>query len=205
MRKNNNFWVDQSNNAWSCATHTKEEAIKKSRTLKNCNFCLDCENLTDCNHCIECSSCKDCYSCHNCTDCYACLHCDSLHKVRLGICSRESKDCIAISHCAHVSNVHKAEHCRSIDLPEKDSILFTVQAHAPVNQDIVATVALTGEGNVYVASSTPDGPGTTYTMEEFLETDEQNSDATSFIAHRNYVLTAFRIIDAAQQLIRSSE
>lgn len=205
MRKSNNYWVDQNNNAWSCSTHTKEEAIKKSLTLKNCSFCLDSENLTDCDHCIECSNCEDCNSCHSCTDCCACLHCENLHKVNLGIYSRDSKDCIAIAHCAHVSNVHKAEHCKSIDLPEKDSILFTVQAHAPSNQDVVSSVALTGEGNVYVVSSTPSGPGTTRTLEEFLEADEQDSDITSFIAHRNYVLTAFRIIDAAQQLVRSSE
>lgn len=69
----------------------------------------------------------------------------------------------------------------------------------------MSSVALTGEGNVYVVSSTHSGTGTTRTLEEFLEADEQDSDVTAFIAHRNYVLTAFRIIDAAQQLVRSSE
>lgn len=75
------YWIIGSNR-WSKTLYTKEEAIKLSKTLINCENCEDCRycrDCVDCNYCEHCQNCKNCDFCSWCSDdhnksCYGMLY-----------------------------------------------------------------------------------------------------------------------------------
>jgi len=85
LKKDNEEWVDNNGNRWSTLSHTREEALAKSKTLVYCFNCICSDN---CKNCIECDYCEDCENCLNCldcgdnsknlVDCRSCYRCDTL-------------------------------------------------------------------------------------------------------------------------------
>jgi hypothetical protein len=69
-------WFDENDNQFSFDRYTYEQAVKASRSLKNCELCYDCEN---CENCVECAECKNCVNCVNCTYCENCINCENCH------------------------------------------------------------------------------------------------------------------------------
>jgi len=47
MKKINDHWVDENNNSWGLQ-YSKEEALKKSKSLINCSGCSDCSGCSRC-------------------------------------------------------------------------------------------------------------------------------------------------------------
>jgi hypothetical protein len=113
MRKVGKAWVDKNNNTWEEIYFTKEEAIKASKTLKDCYNCVNCKN---CVSCRSCATCKDCVSCFNCSDCYNCSSC--LYSAHCGHCKGcnycgscysciNCEACTECNYCKQCSNCHK--------------------------------------------------------------------------------------------------
>ena len=75
ITKQNNYWIDENNNKWNANIYTKEQAIKYSRSLVNCNDCSDCSDCSYCNGCNDCSDCSYCNGCSGCRDCSGCSGC----------------------------------------------------------------------------------------------------------------------------------
>ena len=77
MKKINDFWVDEHNNKWNCATTTREQAIRNSENLihcTDCTNCISCADCTGCRYCIECSCCRNCVGCTCCSYCISCKY-----------------------------------------------------------------------------------------------------------------------------------
>lgn len=85
------YWADDNFNYWSAREYTESEAFGISKTLKNCSFCVDCDNLSNSSNCLKCSSsfnlvnCSFCYHCKNSQylfNCKGCVNCCNLNATR---------------------------------------------------------------------------------------------------------------------------
>ena len=79
---------------------SREVAETALRSLKNCDYCINCSDCSgcsgcsDCSRCSGCSRCSDCSGCSRCSDCSGCSDCSR--------CSRCS-DCSGCSRCSDCS------------------------------------------------------------------------------------------------------
>ena len=97
ITKQNNYWIDENNNKWNANIYTKEQAIKYSRSLVNCNDCSDCSY---CRGCSSCRGCRDCSGCRGCSYCSNCSYC------------RGCSYCRYCSDCGDCSNCNDCSYCR---------------------------------------------------------------------------------------------
>lgn len=81
MEKIDGYWVDENRNKWNTILYTEQEALQHSKSLVNCEGCINCVDCIYCKGCINCIRCKfcrdceNCEKCHNCTDCKFCKNC----------------------------------------------------------------------------------------------------------------------------------
>ena len=59
-------------NYWSKDKYSYDEAVELSKTMVNCDNCLDCSDCVDCKKCVDCNSCDNCENCDGCIDCKYC-------------------------------------------------------------------------------------------------------------------------------------
>jgi len=103
------YWVIGSNK-WDASIYPQEQAEKYSKTLINCQNCINC---SDCSYCRSCSYCSDCRSCSYCSDCSDCIDCSDCRSC--SYCS-DCSDCIDCSYCrscSYCSDCSDCSYCRS--------------------------------------------------------------------------------------------
>lgn len=66
-------------NKWSKEHFSYKEALKQSKTLINCKYCINCYNCKDC---IACESCDDCNQCSCCDWCDKCTNCHNTNNCK---------------------------------------------------------------------------------------------------------------------------
>ena len=92
-------WEDEGGNAWYEWLLSEEAAEEKSKSLKDCTGCLNCNNLKGCRDCRGCSNCEDCEGCFYCRDCVGCKGC------------RECRGCVGCIGCEDCSGCDRCEGC----------------------------------------------------------------------------------------------
>ena len=50
--------VDKNNNVWVLSEYTLDEAIEASKTLVNCEWCVNCHHCKDSKNCLDCVDCR---------------------------------------------------------------------------------------------------------------------------------------------------
>lgn len=66
------YWRDERGNKWNADRFSREEAVVYSRSLIDCDQCVNC---ADCSYCFECSDCHYCHHCRACVNCWRCSLC----------------------------------------------------------------------------------------------------------------------------------
>lgn len=114
IKSSKGYWMDSKGNMWRKGTYSKEDALKLSRTLKDCRGCIDCSYCNDCKQCEDChycyqcegsTICKFCEGCDQCSRCYYCSTCSYCH-----YCTR----CASCVYCADVKAVSDCKECDDI-------------------------------------------------------------------------------------------
>ena len=112
---NNNRYVDEQLNSWSCDEETEVSASIKSRTLTNCNQCSDCIGCSDCNGCSgcrDCNGCRDCIGCNDCSDCSGCNSCNDCRDCNYCRGCNQCNDCGGCSDCNHCIGCNHCNGCK---------------------------------------------------------------------------------------------
>lgn len=108
------YWIDTNGNMWRKTAYSKEDALRLSRTLKDCSGCIDCSYCNDCRQCEDCHYCYQCEGstmckfCTGCVQCSKCFHCTSCSYCYF--CAR----CDGCRYCADVRAVRDCSGCNDI-------------------------------------------------------------------------------------------
>ncbi len=103
------YWIDGNGNMWSKMRYSKEDALKMSRTLKDCRGCINCS------YCDDCKQCEDCHYCHGCegsTLCKFCEGCVQCSRCSYCNCCRYCHNCIRCANCYYCADVTAVCECR---------------------------------------------------------------------------------------------
>lgn len=121
IRLEDGWYIDDSNNRWSCRYYTSTQAESRSRTLSNCSNCTDCSycaNCTNCSYCSYCSFCNNCSyfsycnNCDNCNDCNFCNNCKNCNDCRY---CRRCCNCDKCGRCVGCNNCSDCSNCNCCD------------------------------------------------------------------------------------------
>ena len=77
------YWEFENGNKYSKELYSYDDAERASKTLFNCENCIDClkcENCKDCYNCEFCYDCVNCENCYFCQECFECKNCNSWQK-----------------------------------------------------------------------------------------------------------------------------
>ncbi len=105
MTEITNYWVDDCGNMWSKVLFSRDEAIKRSKTMHDCIACVDCHDCIHCEYCVSCRNCISCshcyatYNCEGCRYCTACIGCKNLQHCRKCKASKACAFCVDLTDC----------------------------------------------------------------------------------------------------------
>lgn len=103
------YWIDDNGNMWRKTAYSKEDALRLSRTLKDCegcvdcSYCNDCQRCEDCHHCYRCECSTVCKFCESCVQCSRCSHC---------MCCSSCQHCTRCASCTYCVSVIAVRDCR---------------------------------------------------------------------------------------------
>lgn len=113
-----NYYIDNNNNKWNTNKWTKDEAIALSKSLidcENCLDCYDCENCDDCKYCNNCKDCRYCINCENCIKCGKCNGCSDCNKCSRCKGCKNCKNCRACNNCNNCNECEDCANCENCD------------------------------------------------------------------------------------------
>lgn len=111
-------WEDERGNAWYEWLFSEEAAEEKSKSLKDCTGCLNCNDLKGCKDCRGCSNCEDCEGCFYCLDCSrcdrceGCIDCKDCAKCKDGKMLRGCRECAGC--CLVYGMTHQPFHAKQV-------------------------------------------------------------------------------------------
>lgn len=97
------YWIIGTNK-WSKESFTKKEAEALSKTLTNCENCIDCS------HCEDCVNCEDLHFCCDCKDSNVCYHSYKLENCSGCTASSYLKDCRDVKHSSYLEGEIDSTH-----------------------------------------------------------------------------------------------
>lgn len=109
------YWTDKYQNKWDKTKFSEKEAEYLSKTLIDCQDCINssfcynchtCIEITNCQYCVRCNNChesNDCQFCYKCLNCHYCIRCINCEK------------CIRCYHLINISNMSAYEHITEND------------------------------------------------------------------------------------------
>lgn len=126
-----NYWVDDCGNMWNKVLFSRDEAIKRSKTMHDCIGCVDCH---DCIHCDYCVSCRNCVACNHCSatyDCEGCRHCTACIGCKKLCYCRKCKASAACTYCSDLTDCARCIECSRLTgvKYEPDKVTITTPTH----------------------------------------------------------------------------
>ena len=108
MKFINGNWYDDDLNMWTGSKNTRKEAEEQSRSLENCERCVDCHNLVDCVECKGCHDLERCVGCGFCADSSDLEQCDFCDNCSIGL---DLTLCVGCSDCRSCMCCHECDRC----------------------------------------------------------------------------------------------
>lgn len=137
ISSSDSYWIDSDGNMWRKTGYSKEDALRLSKTLKDCRGCIDCSYCNDCRQCEDCHYCYRCEGstlCKFCEGCAQCSNCSHCKYCNYCCCCRRCSGCTL---CNTVTSGRDYSECDGIE----NAISYLVRYRWAQNYTVIDTGA----------------------------------------------------------------